>query len=202
MLSLTSDIRTVYHKWPARLKLAGLCAATVSMSFLSSLSASLAACAMVGGLYAVCGIPFVKQGIRMLRPLWVFVVVVAFWHLATASLAEGATTVAKLVAAVALANLVTMTTRLDDLIAAIEPLFHPLARFGLNPRIFALSVALVVRFIPVLAHKGGQLVEAWRARSHRRPGWRIITPLALIALDDAEHIAEALRARGGAAPDT
>ena len=31
----------------------------------------------------------------------------------------------------------------------------------------------------------------------RRAGWRIVAPLALMALDDAEHVAEALRARGG-----
>ncbi|PJE28084.1 ABC transporter permease, partial [Pseudooceanicola lipolyticus] len=41
------------------------------------------------------------------------------------------------------------------------------------------------------------LAESWRARSPRRPGLRTILPLAALAIDDAEHVAEALRARGG-----
>jgi len=140
--------------------------------------------------------------IRMLRPLWMFIAMVLVWHLATDALVDGLNILAKLLAAVALANLVTMTTRLDDMIAAIQPLFVPFRPLGLNPKTLALSIALVIRFVPVLAQKGGQLAEAWRARSAKRPGWRLIVPLALIALDDAEHIAEALRARGGAAPET
>ena len=60
-----------------------------------------------------------------------------------------------------------------------------------------LAMALVVRFVPVLAAKGQALAMAWRARSQRPPGWRIIVPFAVTAIDDAEHVAEALRARGG-----
>jgi len=37
----------------------------------------------------------------------------------------------------------------------------------------------------------------WKARSRRGRNWRIILPFAKLALDDADHIAEALRARGG-----
>jgi biotin transport system permease protein len=41
------------------------------------------------------------------------------------------------------------------------------------------------------------LNDAWRARSARRAGWRLAFPATLAALDDAERVAEALRARGG-----
>jgi len=59
------------------------------------------------------------------------------------------------------------------------------------------AMALVVRFTPVLAVKGRALSLAWRARSRRKVGWRILVPFAVLAIDDAEHVAEALRARGG-----
>ncbi|MCC6863501.1 MAG: energy-coupling factor transporter transmembrane protein EcfT, partial [Rhodobacteraceae bacterium] len=62
----------------------------------------------------------------------------------------------------------------------------------------SLSVALVIRFIPVLSTRMSQITEAFRARSPRRPGYRILIPAALSALDDADHVAEALRSRGGA----
>ena len=49
---------------------------------------------------------------------------------------------------------------------------------------------------PELLGKAGHLIGAWRARTHRRPSWRIVMPFTLLAIDDAEHLAEALRARG------
>ncbi|HBH7903235.1 TPA: hypothetical protein KDX49_003259 [Vibrio parahaemolyticus] len=50
---------------------------------------------------------------------------------------------------------------------------------------------------PVLMSKGQKLSRAWRSRSNRRTGWRIVLPFTVLALDDADHVAEALRARGG-----
>jgi biotin transport system permease protein len=62
-----------------------------------------------------------------------------------------------------------------------------------------LAVALVIRFIPVMQDRTEQISQSWRARSARRAGWRVLMPATLAALDDAEHVAEALRARGGSA---
>jgi biotin transport system permease protein len=55
----------------------------------------------------------------------------------------------------------------------------------------------VIRFTPVLASKGAQLAQSWRARSAKRLSWRIVMPMTLLAIDDAEYVAEALKARGG-----
>ena len=90
-----------------------------------------------------------------------------------------------------------MTTPLQGMIAVLERLAAPFARLGLKPHVLAVSIALVIRFTPVLLARAERLAEAWRARSPRRPGWRVVVPLALGAIDDAEQVAEALRARGG-----
>jgi biotin transport system permease protein len=103
-----------------------------------------------------------------------------------------------MISAVAFANFVTMTTRLSDMMRVIERLLRPLSRLGLSARQLALAVALVIRFVPVMLARAGQIRESWRARSPRRPGWRILVPIILSALDDADHVAQALRARGGA----
>jgi biotin transport system permease protein len=105
---------------------------------------------------------------------------------------------ARLGAAVGLANAVTMTTELAEIIAVLTRLARPLVRLGLNPKVLGLSVALVIRFVPVMLQRYDQIVLAFRARSPRRPGWRILMPVLLAALDDADRVAEALRARGGA----
>jgi biotin transport system permease protein len=75
-----------------------------------------------------------------------------------------------------------------------------MARLFIGPKIrrrIALSVTLVIRFIPELTRKGGTLIEAWRARSTKKFSWKLLLPFALLALDDAEQVAEALKARGG-----
>ena len=103
----------------------------------------------------------------------------------------------KLLALVGLANLVTMTSRLDDIVAVVTNLFLPLRRLGLKPAAVALAFALVLRFIPALARKGGDMHDAWKCRSTRRVSWPVLIPMCLAALDDAEVVADALRARGG-----
>ena len=106
----------------------------------------------------------------------------------------------RLLSALALANLVTMTTRLSDMIDVVRLLTRPLAKLGLNPAALDMAIALVIRLTPVLAQKGRNLTQAWRARSPRKPSWRILLPFTVLALDDADHVAEALRARGGFTP--
>ncbi|MFT6774730.1 MAG: biotin transport system permease protein [Paracoccaceae bacterium] len=206
MLSLTSDIRTIYHPMPARWKLGALCAVTLALSMAPGGAPGGAgsglALAITVALYLGGGMAFARQGLRMLRPLRWFLVLLAVWHVAEGTPVAGAWLIVRLVAAVGLANLVTMTTRLDDMIAAVEGALAPLRRIGLNPRPLGIAIALTVRFIPALSDKGARLVESWRARSPRRPGWRMLFPLALIAIDDADAVSDALRARGGAAgPD-
>ncbi|MFY0682327.1 MAG: energy-coupling factor transporter transmembrane protein EcfT [Thalassovita sp.] len=197
MISLTSEQRTPYHRWPAWIKLVGLCIITVAMFYLANLGAAIVVTGAVVAAYLIGGGRFARQGLRMLRPLLWVVVIILGYHVVKGEAALGGIIVLRLISAIALANLVTMTTPLKEMLATVE---RGLARLSVPVRLrrrLALSVALVIRFIPVLVQKGGTLLEAWKARSRRRPSWRLIIPLALMAIDDAEHVAEALRARGG-----
>ena len=197
MISLTSPIETRAHHWPAGLKLAILCLSTFFLFSIDNLILATAFLLVVLTLYALPGFVFMKYGLLQLRILWPFVLIVLLWHLWISELLEGAAIIVRLICAFALANLVTMTTRLSDMIDVVHFLSRPFERFGLNPRILELSIALVIRMTPVLLTKGQGLTMAWKARSRRRAGWRIILPFTLIALDDADHVADALRARGG-----
>lgn len=196
MLTLTSPCEIALHRLPAGAKLALLAALTLGLMALTDLRLIALASVATALLYLAQGRAFAAFGARMLRPLWPFLVVLAIWHGVTGELARGAAIGLRLLSAVALANLVTMTTRLDDLIAVLERLAQPLARLGLKPRVLALALALAIRFTPVLLDKTRVLMQAWRARSPRRPGWRVVLPVLLIALDDADHVSDALRARG------
>lgn len=198
MIALTSPVETRFHRLPAGLKLAALCAATMALFAIGSLAGQLAGLAVTLALYLSGGARFARAGLAALRPVALFAALIAAWHLATGTLAEGAVIVLRLVSAVALANLVTMTTRLDDMLAVLRWALTPLRRAGLSTRPLELAISMVIRFIPQLTQKGAALAESYRARSpRRRAGWRIAAPLAALALDDAERVAEALRARGG-----
>lgn len=198
MLALTSPVQTPLHRLPAGAKLAALALFTLALFQLHSPLALALALTVITALHLPGGWPFAAHAMRLLRPLWPFALVLLLWHLWTQDLRDGMVILLRLTTAVAAANLVTMTTRLSDMIAVIERLANPLARLGLPPRTLALAIALTIRFLPVLSDRLTRIAEAWRARSPRRPAWRILTPATLATLDDADQVAEALRARGGA----
>ena len=80
--------------------------------------------------------------------------------------------------------------------AVVERLARPLRRLC-PPAALALAVALVIRFVPVLSERAANCAGLACAVCPGGRGGALIVPVTLAALDDAEHAAEALRARGG-----
>lgn len=198
MISLTSPVETRAHRWPAGLKLGALCVVSTALFLAGGIAAHGVALAAVLALYAAPGPAFLRAGLRSLRVVLPFVVLLLGWHALTGDLRQGMLITLRMVTLVALANLVSMTTPLQDLVALIHRLTAPLRRLGLRTGALEIAIPLVVRFTPVLVQRAETLAEAWRARSRRRPGWHLVLPLTLQAMDDADHVGEALRARGGA----
>lgn len=196
MLTLTHPRKTPAHHLPAGLKLALLAGASVLIFRLPPLGLGAAAIALIG-LYAALGRDLLQAGLRGIWPLWPFVLILGLWHGYLGEYATGGYLIARMLLAVGAANLVTLTTPISSMIEVIARLLRPLRPLGINPQAVALAMALVIRFAPVLLEKQRGLALAWRARSAKRPGWRVALPLTLAALDEADHVAEALRARGG-----
>ena len=88
-----------------------------------------------------------------------------------------------------------MTSRLDEMIALIERLVKPLKLIGIDLSFLGLAFGLMIRSVPNFPEIGKRLNLSWRSRSLKRPSWRIVFPLVCSALDDADHIAEAIKAR-------
>ncbi|MBL4917733.1 energy-coupling factor transporter transmembrane component T [Szabonella alba] len=196
MLTLTSHHKTALHALPAGPKLAALALITAGMLALPTAASVWALAVLVALVHLALGRGFARQAARALLPLWPFLLILLIWHFWTDAPERGALVAGRMLTAVALANLVTMTTRLDAMIALVERITQPVARW-LPPRRLALAIALVIRFTPVLMDKAVILGQAWRARSARRRNPRLVLPLVLAAIDDAEQVAEAIRARGG-----
>ncbi len=202
MLGLALPGPSWAHRLPAGAKLAALALAVLALLPVSRPLPLLLAGAGVAALHVTLGPRALAAGARMLRPLLWFVGVIVLYHLATGEPLLGAVIALRILVLVGLANLVTLTTPLTEITAVAEWIFAPLRHLGINPRAPALAIALFLRFVPVLQARAGALSDAWRARSPRRAGPRILVPLVLGTLDDAEHVAEALRARGGVAAGT
>ncbi|MFD2174671.1 energy-coupling factor transporter transmembrane component T family protein [Rhodobacter lacus] len=200
MLSLALPRRSWAHRLPASAKFATLALLMVALMQIGALAGQIAGFALALALTLSLGLTAARIALRALRPIVWIVAVILLWQLWLGELRQGITFAIRVVTMVALANFVTLTTPLPEIIALVERLAAPLARIGIAPRLPALAVGLVLRFIPEVRARYAVIGEAWRARSARRPGTRIIAPLAFSLLDDADHLAEALKARGGIAP--
>jgi len=197
MLCFDSPVITHWHRVPVIWKFLSVCAFSVALFWFDAVAVQLTAIVMCCLLYLSAGLTFFTVGLKRLRFLWPILLVILIWHGLTGTGLQGVGIALRLTSIVALSNLMTMTSRLSDLLGLVQSMFKPVRSLGVNTRPIEIAVALVVRYTPVLIAKGGMLAEAWRARSIQKSHWRIVFPLCLVAIDDAEHVAEALKARGG-----
>lgn len=196
MISLYMPGQSILHRTPASAKLLALAAISIMLLPVENLAAMLALCALAMLAYALLG----REGWRRLalvRPLIPFLLILLAIHLWFGSLMEGLVAISRIMAMVFLANLVTITTRMDDMAAAVEPLFWPLKFIGLSARQVALAIAMMIRFVPLMFAHWEALAESWRARSARKPNWRLFIPFFIQTIDVTDNLAEALAARGG-----
>ncbi|WP_421697980.1 energy-coupling factor transporter transmembrane component T family protein [Ancylobacter sp.] len=197
MISLYLSQRTWLHGIPAGWKLLALALISLLAAPLDSLPIMAGLLLAVLALYASLGKAALRQ-IALLRPLWPLFLILLAFHWWNGDLLAGLVVLARILAMVLLANAVTMTTRMDAMMDAVEPLLAPLRLFGASPRAVALAVALMIRFVPLLFALWEALNDSWRARTGKRGGWRLLAPFCIQTLRLSHHTAEALAARGGA----
>lgn len=190
---------SLLHRMPAGLKLVGL----AILSFLIVPVESPAVLAMALAAVVIVYAGFGRRGLarilvwKSLAPLLVVVFLLQLW---AASPEVAVASVLRIAVMVLIADLVTLSTRLQDMMDALAVPLRPLARFGVDPERVSLAVALVLRFVPVLMDSWRGREEAWRARSPRRPGLVLVGAFFSGALATADQVAEALEARGYGAP--
>ena len=143
------------------------------------------------------GLRFLGLGLYHLKITVPFVIILAVWHLYLDHLDKGLTLIFRLISAFLIANLFLLTSKMHDIILAIQEHSSHLKVFGINPHAVSITIGLFIRSIPILNQRAKNLMLAQSARSTKRSFWRISVPLVLSILDDADHVSEALRARGG-----
>lgn len=184
------------HRMPAGPKTLLLLALVLAVSLLPSVWWT---AAVAGGVcvlaYLVSGLGMLELGRQVVAVRWVVVVTLA-GQLVFLGTEPAVANTARVTAAVVLAALLVLTTRVTALLDAIERGLGPLARLHLDPQRAALLLTVTLSTVPVLAGLAHDVREAQRARGGR-PSLRLFAvPFLVVALKHADQLGDALTARG------
>ena len=152
-------------------------------------------CAIVVAGYAVARVSLrrCRQLAGTLGMLVVFVFATQWWLLG-----PGAALVVclRIVAALAAASLFTITTRVDDVVSAVERGLRPLQRLGVRPDRIGLLTGLTLQSVAALSAIACEVREAAKARSAQRSPTAFVVPFMVRTLRHADELGKALAARG------
>ena len=101
-----------------------------------------------------------------------------------------------LVVAVLGAALISLTTRVTDLLDVIARLLEPARALGVDPERVALLFALTIRAVPVIAGTLHEARDARRARGLEHSTRALVTPVVVRTIRHADRVGDALAARG------
>jgi len=194
--SLYSEYRTWLHAVPAATKLL-LLAVLGTLLFLLNDPVGLLTST------AVCCLLFLSLGqtTHSARRLLVSVVIagllVAIFHMVMKQPMLGLTSFARLLCASLLGISVTLTTRSSELLEVFEKVLAPLKVFGIKPNRPSMQVALMLRFTEHFFIQWKRLDDAYRVRTGKSGGLKLLAPLTIQMLLSVRRIADTLQVRLG-----
>lgn len=186
---------TWLHPVPAGVKLIALFVPSFAILPVDDWRLLAAALALTSALYASLGFEALKR-LAGFRPLLWLLAIIFVLHALMGDWQTGAGAVLRLLMMILLADMVSMTTTVQDMMQALMPLLRLLRPFGVNPKKLSLAVSLAIRFVPVFSAQWQARAEAWRARTGRKPSLRLIGPFLADTFRMADNVAESLDARG------
>lgn len=196
MLSLYQPGHGLLHRMPAGSKALALAVAVLALSFLpSSWWAAGVAMAVAPLGYAVAGLGAGTLFRQLFALRWLLAITVGVQLVFVAPEAAMANT-SRVLATILLASLLVLTTRITDLLDAVERMLAPTARWGLDPQRASLLLSITITTVPVLARLGSGVREAQRARGASGNLARFVIPFLVVSLKHADELGEALTARG------
>jgi biotin transport system permease protein len=186
--------RSLVHRAPTLLKLLVLAVSMVLVGVVQDPWLLGAAGLVTVGLYALAGVPFQPAWQQISPALWLLVIAVPLQAVFAGWTVAGVMA-GRLLVAVALAALFTLTTTVTAVLTAFETLLRPFRRWVDTDRI-GLLVALMIRCIPLVAGIVAEVLEARRARGTQGSLRALAVPVVVRSLYAADAIGEALAARG------
>ncbi|MTD12575.1 energy-coupling factor transporter transmembrane protein EcfT [Nakamurella sp. YIM 132087] len=195
MIGLYHPGHSLLHRLPAGPKLLLLLVAVVTLTLLRQLWQLGIAALVVLLLIPVTRLPW-RLVWQQLKPMRWFVPIVFGFQWLLVDLRSAVMVCGGLVLAVALAALVTLTTRVTAMLDLMQKLLRPLRRFGVDPDRVGLVLALTIRCVPLLSEIVRQVQEARISRGVGFSLQALVVPVVVRALRSADAIGDALVARG------
>jgi biotin transport system permease protein len=186
---------SLLHRTGAGAKLLALLVFSTALLALRSPATVLVGFLGVAGLYGLGGFG-ARTLLAQTWPLrWIVLCLLPFqWW--TAGWQVAVSVVGTLVVAVVGAALVSLTTRVTDLLDVISRVLEPARAIGVDPERVALLLALTIRAVPVIAGTLHEARDARRARGLERSTRALVTPIVVRTIRHADRVGEALAARG------
>jgi biotin transport system permease protein len=194
MIGVYRPGRSPLHRLAAGWKLVGLAASVIAVAMLPEWWMLLTALCVAGAGFAIAGIgPHVALA-QLVPVLWILAIAAPLNALFSGW--ESALVMALRVATfVALAALVTLTTRVSAMLDAIRAALRP---FGsrVDAERVGIVLAMTIRAVPLMAEIVTAVLDARRARGAEGSLRAVAVPVVVRSLQTADAMGEALVARG------
>lgn len=184
------------HRAAAGPKAAVLLAIVLAVSFLPSTwwAAGVAAAITLLG-YLITGLGMRELARQVLAVRWVIVITLGGQLIFLDAEAAVANT-SRVLAAILLAGMLVLTTRVAALLDAFERGLRPFERIGVDAQRVAILLAVTINTIPVLSRLASGVRGAQRARGARAGIVGFVVPFLVVSLKHADDLGDALTARG------
>lgn len=185
------------HRVAAGVKVAALAVAAVMTLVLvtSPIRAGVAA-GILFALWLIARVGFRALWHQLLALRWMILFLVVTQLLFVAPLVVAVTT-SRILIVLLLAALLSLTTKVSELLAAFQTFLRPLRVFGLDGDRVALVLALTITTVPLITRLVERIREGRAARGARTGVLGYGVPLLVLALQHSDQLGDALDARGG-----
>ncbi|WP_116114507.1 energy-coupling factor transporter transmembrane component T family protein [Austwickia chelonae] len=186
---------TLVHRVRPSVKMLFLIVMTLLLFVIADLRVVIAISVVVGLLYLLARVP-ARVALAQVWPLRWFVVALFAYQWWSKDWVFATVMCANLIVAVAGASLVTLTTRVQDMLETTVSLAERLPDRVVDAERWGLLCALTVRSIPVVRRLLEETRDARRARGLERSLRALATPTVIRTIHHAGHVGDALAARG------
>lgn len=195
MLGLYIDRYSVLHALAPGVKMLALALSALALIAVDDWRVLTAVLAAVLCLFAVARLP-AREVVAQLRPVLFLALFFFAVHALLVSWQSGLVTVLRFTILVSLAVVITLTTRVSDMVDALEAALRPLRFIGVNPAKISLMISLAIRFVPLLIDLVREIRAAQQARGLERSIVAVAVPLIVKTLRMASVLTDAIEARG------
>ncbi|KEG15683.1 energy-coupling factor transporter transmembrane component T family protein [Bartonella bacilliformis] len=194
MIGLYLPKDTLIHKLQPGVKLIFLTVYGTSIFWVSSMSVLLLFLLLVVLLYKMAEIPF-HHVVKQIKPVCPFLVLVFVFQAIFDNWLTGFWIISRFILLISLASLVSLTTKVSDMVHSIETGLRPFQYYGVNSSKLGMVLSMAIRFIPVVSEKFNEIREAQKARGLDTNIMALAMPLIIRTIKMASEVAEALDAR-------